>query len=143
MDLDHSKMWGYAFQYLIESNNSSSKDWILALILTNDEPNFYQDPTYVNNALELKVITAFLFMIQLVGTCVPVTMFLYERMGYAGPYRTVVNQLASTMTLALSGYVWIPVFMDFIRIWTGPWPAALCNFVVFTKDFFPMTGTSF
>ena len=50
----------------------------------------------------LKLITFLVYIIEIFGSLIMYTFVLYETRGYAGPYRTFINQLLSYLYLMVS-----------------------------------------
>lgn len=110
------------------------------------------------------------YMIHLALSSVLMSFVVYETQGYAGPYRTVINQLVSFIYFLVRIHFWLlfryadrfscfllltmfwfcrqvvvyvticPVGICLLRVWIGPLPHELCQGTVFVNNVIWMSG---
>ena len=56
------------------------------------------------DSISLKLLTVFVYFVELMAAIVMFTFVAYEKGGYAGPYRTLINQLLSWLYGGVSLY---------------------------------------
>ena len=59
------------------------------------EPDFERQLANHFDSIPLKILTSFIYGIELIGAMIMFTFVSYERSGAAGYYRTVINQLVA------------------------------------------------
>ena len=62
------------------------------------------------NSITLKILTSFLYIIEVIAAMIMFSFVYYERSGAAGSYRTVINQL-----LAYAYGIWVSYLIDFLN----------------------------
>ena len=68
---------------------------------TDIETEEWVDPY---DSISLKLLTVFVYFVELMAAIVMFTFVAYEKGGYAGPYRTLINQLLSWLYGGVSLY---------------------------------------
>ena len=62
------------------------------------------------DSIPLKILTSFIYIIEVIAVMIMFSFVYYERSGAAGTYRTVINQL-----LAYAYGVWVSYSIDFVN----------------------------
>ena len=61
------------------------------------------------DSIPLKILTSFIYLIEVIAAMIMFSFVYYERSGAAGSYRTVINQLLAYISL------WVSYSIDFIN----------------------------
>ena len=61
------------------------------------------------DSIPLKILTSFIYIIEVIAVMIMFSFVYYERSGAAGSYRTVINQLLAYISL------WVSYSIDFIN----------------------------
>ena len=62
---------------------------------TQFEPEITEEWIDPFDSIEIKIITVFVYMIEIFASIIMYSFVAYETQGFAGHYRTVINQLLS------------------------------------------------
>ena len=94
-----TKVQLFVMKSIVNSINSSN-------IMKNDllfsfEPEVIVEWMDPYDLIILKLITVFVFIIEILASAILLTFVMYETSGYAGHYRTVINQLLSSTYAAV------------------------------------------
>ena len=97
--LSLTKVQLFVMKSIVNSINSSN-------IMKNDllfsfEPEVIVEWMDPYDLIILKLITVFVFIIEILASAILLTFVMYETSGYAGHYRTVINQLLSSTYAAV------------------------------------------
>ena len=97
--LSLTKVQLFVMKSIVNSINSSN-------IMKNDllfsfEPEVIVEWMDPYDLIILKLITVFIFIIEILASAILLTFVMYETSGYAGHYRTVINQLLSSTYAAV------------------------------------------
>ena len=100
----------------------------------SNEPKDFFEEMYSDSALKKVTIVVFFFGFIL-GLIAEIGIIWYERNGDHN-YRTVLNQLFSTVSWITICYLLLVYFPDGLRYLIGPYPEMFCDLHLFLKNFF-------
>ena len=61
------------------------------------EPEEFEEWVDPYDTMVLKLLTVFVYLVEILAAIVMLSFVVYENQGYAGHYRTVINQLLSSL----------------------------------------------
>ena len=99
---------------------------------TNEPEDFFKE-MYSDSGMKRMTIWIFFFG-SILGIILPVGIIWYERNGYHN-YRTVLNQLFSTVAWITISYIVLVYIPEGIRYLIGPLPSTFCDLHHFLKNF--------
>ena len=89
----------------LDAIDINEEELIYACFIKNPEPKSWIDPY---DSIWLKIMTVGVYFVEIVSSVIMLAFVAYETNGYAGHYRTLINQLLSHLYTAVSDLTIFP-----------------------------------